>query len=96
VKIALRETGVAFERVTPEGFGTGGPDTAFSAASSRTEVPLVINGEVAVFESTVIVGAAAAASVVCERRRQHQRPTAAARIPRSPAGVVSQLTLPLD
>jgi len=95
VKIALRETGVAFERVTPEGFGTGGPDTAFSAANSRTEVPLVIDGEVAVFESTVIVGAAAAAAVVCERR-PHERPTAAARIPRSPAGVVSQLTLPLD
>lgn len=55
VKIALREKGVAFERVLPDGFGTGRQDTPFAAANPRTEVPVLIDGETSIFESTVIL-----------------------------------------
>jgi RNA polymerase-associated protein len=42
VKIALREKGVAFERVLPEDFGTGRRDIAFAIANPRTEVPVLL------------------------------------------------------
>jgi RNA polymerase-associated protein len=55
VKIALREKGVAFERALPEGFGTGRQDTAFAAANPRTEVPVLLDGDAAIFDSTIIL-----------------------------------------
>ena len=55
VKIALREKGVAFECLLPEGFGTGRQDTPFAAANPRTEVPVLVDGDLAIFESTVIL-----------------------------------------
>ena len=55
VKIALREKGLAFTAALPEGFGTGRLDGAFAAANPRTEVPVLLDGDVALFESTVIL-----------------------------------------
>ena len=56
VKIALREKGVAFERMLPEDFGTGQRDTAFATANPRAEVPVLLTEDgSAVFESTVIM-----------------------------------------
>ena len=55
VKIALREKGVPFEMELPDTFGTGRSDGAFAAANPRAEVPVLVDGEVAIFESTVIL-----------------------------------------
>jgi glutathione S-transferase/RNA polymerase-associated protein len=55
VKIALREKGVAFETVSPVGLGAGGAAGAFAQANPRAEVPTLIDGDVAVFDSTVIL-----------------------------------------
>ncbi len=56
VKIALREKGVAFERMLPDGFGTGRRDTDFAAANPRGEVPVLLpDGGMPIFESTVIL-----------------------------------------
>ncbi len=53
-KIALREKGVAFDVVTPDGMGSGGGGGAWLKANPRAEVPTLIDGEVAVFDSTII------------------------------------------
>jgi len=55
VKIALREKGVAFETVSPGGLGAGGAAGAFAEANPRAEVPTLLDGEAAVFDSTVIL-----------------------------------------
>lgn len=55
VKIALREKGVAFERILPKDFGTGQRDTPFAAANPRGEVPVLIDEDDTIFESTVIL-----------------------------------------
>jgi glutathione S-transferase/RNA polymerase-associated protein len=55
VKIALREKGVAFETVSPGGLGAGGAQGAFAEANPRTEVPTLVDGDLAVFDSTVIL-----------------------------------------
>ena len=55
VKIALREKGVPFRAELPEDFGTGRADTPFVRANPRAEVPVLIDGDVRVFESTVIL-----------------------------------------
>ena len=55
VKIALREKGVAFETVSPGGLGAGGAAGAFAQANPRAEVPTLVDGEAAVFDSTVIL-----------------------------------------
>jgi len=56
VKIALREKGIAFERMLPDDFGTGRRDTAFAAANPRSEVPVLLpEGATPIFESTVIL-----------------------------------------
>lgn len=55
VKIALREKGVAFETVSPGGLGAGGAAGAFAQANPRAEVPTLVDGDVAVFDSTVIL-----------------------------------------
>lgn len=53
VKIALREKGVPFEPRLPDLFGGG--DADFTAANPRREVPALIDGETAVFDSTIIL-----------------------------------------
>ena len=55
VKIALREKGVAFETVSPGGLGAGGAAGDFARANPRAEVPTLVDGDVAVFDSTVIL-----------------------------------------
>ncbi|MEH3119655.1 MAG: glutathione S-transferase family protein [Methylorubrum populi] len=55
IKIALREKGVPFKAELPESFGTGRGDGPFAAANPRTEVPVLIDGDVSIFESTVIL-----------------------------------------
>ena len=54
VKIALAEKGVEFESRLPDILGGGGED-AFAAANPRREVPALIDGETAVFDSTIIL-----------------------------------------
>ena len=53
VKIALREKRVEFECRIPDLFG--GSDTDFTAANPRREVPALVDGETAVFDSTIIL-----------------------------------------
>jgi RNA polymerase-associated protein len=55
VKIALREKGVPFRAELPESFGTGQTEGPFAAANPRAEVPVLIDGETRIFESTVIM-----------------------------------------
>src|SRR3954468_13019986 len=53
VKIALAEKGVEFEPRMPDLFT--GSDAAFAAANPRQEVPALVDGDVTVFDSTVIL-----------------------------------------
>jgi glutathione S-transferase/RNA polymerase-associated protein len=53
-KIALREKGIAFDAVTPDGMGAGGGGGAWAAANPRLEVPALVDGDVTVFDSTII------------------------------------------
>ena len=55
VKIALREKGVDFSLATPDGMGSGGAGGEFAAANPRAEVPTLIDGATAVFDSTIIL-----------------------------------------
>jgi len=55
VKMALREKGVDFETRMPSGIGVGTTDDAFGRASPRREVPAFIDGDVAIFDSRIIV-----------------------------------------
>ncbi len=55
VKIALREKGVAFDREIPATLGTGAADGGFGVASPKVEVPALIDGDVRIFDSTIIV-----------------------------------------
>lgn len=55
VKIALREKGVAFETLLPGGLGAGGAAGDFLAANPRAEVPVLVDGDLAIFDSTVIL-----------------------------------------
>ena len=55
VKIALREKGLAFDRETPAGVGTGNAAGLFAAASPRSEVPALIDGDARIFDSTIIL-----------------------------------------
>lgn len=54
-KIALYEKGVAFELKTPAAIGTGQVDAAFLKANPRAEVPALIDGDFAIFDSTIIL-----------------------------------------
>jgi glutathione S-transferase len=55
VKISLREKGVAFTARLPEGIGTGATGGGFASSNPRGEVPALIHGETAVFDSTIIL-----------------------------------------
>src|SRR5436190_4594432 len=55
VKIALREKGQAFEPPMPQGIGAGGAAGEFTEANPRAEVPALIDGDVKVFDSTIIL-----------------------------------------
>jgi glutathione S-transferase len=55
VKIALREKGVAFDLALPGGLGAGGAAGDFVRANPRAEVPVLIDDDVEIFDSTVIL-----------------------------------------
>ena len=55
VKIALREKGIPFEAKLPEGVGAGGVRGEFAEASPRGEVPALVDGDVRIFDSTIIL-----------------------------------------
>ncbi|MCR9261959.1 MAG: glutathione S-transferase family protein [Pseudomonadaceae bacterium] len=55
VKIALLEKGVDFQAVMPDAIGSGRTVGEFADASPRGEVPALIDGDVAVFDSTIIL-----------------------------------------
>jgi glutathione S-transferase/RNA polymerase-associated protein len=53
VKIALREKAVGFDIAA--GMGPAAADPVFLAANRRAEVPVLIDGEAAIFDSTIIL-----------------------------------------
>ncbi len=55
VKISLREKGLAYEAPMPGGLGAGGAQGAFVEASPRGEVPALVDGDVRIFDSTIIL-----------------------------------------
>jgi glutathione S-transferase/RNA polymerase-associated protein len=55
VRVALREKGLAFRTALPGGLGAGGAAGEFAEANPRAEVPVLIEGEVRVFDSTIIL-----------------------------------------
>ncbi len=55
VKIALREKGLDFTAERPADFGTGHRGGPLGQANPRAEVPVLIDGDVTLFESTVIL-----------------------------------------
>ena len=55
VKIALREKGVAFEVAISQDVGPGGAAGGFVKVNPRAEVPALIDGDVSVFDSTIIL-----------------------------------------
>lgn len=55
VKLALHYKGVPFESRLPERLGSGAASPEFLAASPRGEVPAIVDGDVRIFESSVIL-----------------------------------------
>ena len=55
VKIALREKGVAFDVELPRSLGTGQVDEPFGMANPRAEVPVLVDGDTSIFDSTIIM-----------------------------------------
>jgi len=55
VKIALLEKGVAFDAPLPEAMGSGSAGGDFIAANPRGEVPALIDGDLRIFDSTIIL-----------------------------------------
>src|SRR5271156_3228319 len=55
VKIALDEKGVAYETKMPMAIGTGQVDKDFLSANPRGEVPALLDGDAALFDSTIIL-----------------------------------------
>jgi glutathione S-transferase len=55
-KVALKEKDIAFEAKTPQAFGTGATnDQGFIADNPRHEVPALVDGDLQIFDSTVIL-----------------------------------------
>jgi glutathione S-transferase/RNA polymerase-associated protein len=54
-KIALYEKGVAFELKMPNAIGSGHAETDFLKANPRAEVPALLDGDFAIFDSTIIL-----------------------------------------
>ena len=55
IKIALREKSVPFEVEWPDSLGTGRTDDPFGLANPRTQVPMLVDGDTRVFDSTIIL-----------------------------------------
>ncbi|HEY2709906.1 MAG TPA: glutathione S-transferase family protein [Caulobacteraceae bacterium] len=55
VRIALREKGLEFQLAQPGGLGAGSAAGEFAEANPRAEVPTLIDDDVRVFDSTIIL-----------------------------------------
>jgi glutathione S-transferase len=55
VKIALDEKGIPYDAKMPAAIGTGQIDSEFLKANPRGEVPALIDGDFAIFDSTIIL-----------------------------------------
>jgi glutathione S-transferase len=56
VKIALAEKGIPFKTHLPQGFGSGAvQDRGFTAENERHEVPVLVDGDVRIVDSTIIL-----------------------------------------
>ncbi|CZT18409.1 uncharacterized protein RCC_04254 [Ramularia collo-cygni] len=55
VRMALRHKGIPFEKQTPPNLGSGASNPDFSSANIRKEVPALIDGDFAIFDSTAIL-----------------------------------------
>ena len=55
IKIALREKGIEFESKTPDVSGGGFGGSEFLQANPRAELPTLIDGNVKIFDSTIIL-----------------------------------------
>jgi glutathione S-transferase/RNA polymerase-associated protein len=55
VKISLDEKGIAYEARMPTAIGSGQPDHTFLKSNPRGEVPSLIDGDAALFDSTIIL-----------------------------------------
>jgi glutathione S-transferase/RNA polymerase-associated protein len=55
VKIALDEKGIEYEARMPAAIGSGQPDRDFLRSNPRGEVPSLLDGDVAIFDSTIIL-----------------------------------------
>jgi len=55
IKIALREKGIDFELRLPDAIGSGQSPVEFMAANPRGEVPVLFDGNEALFDSTIIL-----------------------------------------
>jgi glutathione S-transferase len=55
IKIALREKSIAFTAELPASLGTGRTDDPFGAGNPRAEVPVLVDGETRIFDSTIIL-----------------------------------------
>jgi glutathione S-transferase/RNA polymerase-associated protein len=55
VKISAREKNVDLDLRTPDGIGSGASAGEFLAANPRGEVPALIDGDVRIFDSTIIL-----------------------------------------
>ena len=55
IKIALREKAVPFEVEVPASLGTGRTDGPFGIGNPRAEVPMLVDGQTRIFDSTIIL-----------------------------------------
>ncbi len=55
VKIALLEKGVVFDAQLPNAIGSGTAESAFAKSNPRGEVPALVDGDVSVYDSTIIL-----------------------------------------
>ena len=55
VKIALRQKGIPFELSRPEGLGSGATADGFALGNPRREVPLLVDGDCRIFDSTIML-----------------------------------------
>ena len=55
IKIALREKSIQFQTELPASLGTGRTDDPFGIGNPRAEVPMLVDGETRIFDSTIIL-----------------------------------------
>ncbi len=55
VKITLRAKQVPFELLRPQGLGSGLADDAFAKGNPRREVPFLVDGDLRIFDSTIML-----------------------------------------